>query len=83
MNFLRLYEKNIFLIAGKVHYSIVTSSAKGFSIDYDSGMVKLHRKVDSRSNPVTLLLRAKDSGQPAQSTTVNCAVNIVDINDHV
>uniref|UniRef100_A0A183CWA8 CA domain-containing protein n=1 Tax=Gongylonema pulchrum TaxID=637853 RepID=A0A183CWA8_9BILA len=42
----------------------------------------LHRKLDSRSNPVTLLLRAKDSGQPAQSTTVNCLVNIIDINDH-
>ncbi|VDO48457.1 unnamed protein product [Brugia timori] len=68
---------------GKVHYSIVASSVNGFSIDYESGWIKLHQKLDSRFNPATLLVRAKDSGQPAQSSTINCAINIVDINDHV
>lgn len=67
---------------GKVHYSIVASSVNGFSIDYESGWIKLHQKLDSRFNPATLLVRAKDSGQPAQSSTINCAINIVDINDH-
>lgn len=67
---------------GKVHYSIVASSTNGFSIDYDSGLVKLQQKVDSRMNPITLLLRAKDSGQPAQSSTTNCIIHITDINDH-
>ncbi|KAL3981450.1 Cadherin domain family protein [Acanthocheilonema viteae] len=67
---------------GKVHYSIVASSINGFSIDYESGWIKLHQKLDSRSNPATLLVRAKDSGQPAQSSTINCALHIIDINDH-
>ncbi|VDN05168.1 unnamed protein product [Thelazia callipaeda] len=67
---------------GKVHYSIVASSANGFSIDYENGWIKLHQNLDSRPNPVILLVRAKDSGQPAQSSTVNCAIHIVDINDH-
>lgn len=70
-------------IAGKVHYSIVASSVNGFSIDYETGWIKLYQKLDSRSNPATLLVRAKDSGQPAQSSTINCAIHIVDINDHV
>ncbi|MCP9266461.1 Membrane-associated guanylate kinase, WW and PDZ domain-containing protein 3 [Dirofilaria immitis] len=67
---------------GKVRYSIVASSVNGFSIDYESGWIKLHQKLDSRSNPATLLVRAKDSGQPAQSSTINCAIYIIDINDH-
>uniref|UniRef100_A0A0R3S783 CA domain-containing protein n=1 Tax=Elaeophora elaphi TaxID=1147741 RepID=A0A0R3S783_9BILA len=67
---------------GKVHYSIVASSTNGFSIDYESGWIKLHQKLNSRSNPATLLVRAKDSGQPAQSSTINCAIHITDINDH-
>uniref|UniRef100_A0A1I7VWJ7 Cadherin n=1 Tax=Loa loa TaxID=7209 RepID=A0A1I7VWJ7_LOALO len=67
---------------GKVHYSIVASSVNGFSIDYENGWIKLYQKVDSRSNPVALLVRAKDSGQPAQSSTINCAIHIIDINDH-
>uniref|UniRef100_A0A915PFR4 Uncharacterized protein n=1 Tax=Setaria digitata TaxID=48799 RepID=A0A915PFR4_9BILA len=67
---------------GKVHYSIVASSVNGFSIDYDNGWIKLYQKLDSQSNPITLLVRAKDSGQPAQSSTINCAIHIIDINDH-
>uniref|UniRef100_A0A2K6W6B9 Uncharacterized protein n=1 Tax=Onchocerca volvulus TaxID=6282 RepID=A0A2K6W6B9_ONCVO len=67
---------------GKVRYSIVASSVNGFSIDYESGWIKLHQRLDSRSNPATLLVRAKDSGQPAQFSTINCAIYIIDINDH-
>lgn len=73
----------VFFFAGEVHYSIVASSANGFSIDYENGWIKVYQKLDSRSNPVTLLVRAKDSGQPAQSSTINCAIHIIDINDHV
>uniref|UniRef100_A0A9J2P375 Protocadherin-like wing polarity protein stan n=1 Tax=Ascaris lumbricoides TaxID=6252 RepID=A0A9J2P375_ASCLU len=67
---------------GKVHYSIVASGASGFSIDYDNGMVFLREKLDTRLSPVSLIIRAKDSSQPAQSSTVTCTVYVADVNDH-
>uniref|UniRef100_A0A1I7RLZ2 Cadherin EGF LAG seven-pass G-type receptor 2 n=2 Tax=Bursaphelenchus xylophilus TaxID=6326 RepID=A0A1I7RLZ2_BURXY len=68
---------------GEVHYSIVTSSSLGlFSLDYDSGELTLRAAPDPRQTPYSILVRAKDGGQPAMSTTAHVTVNIVDINDH-
>ncbi|KHN70868.1 Protocadherin-like wing polarity protein stan [Toxocara canis] len=67
---------------GRVHYSIVASSASGFSINYNNGMLFLREKLDAHVSPVSLVVRAKDSAQPAQSSTVTCTVHIVDVNDH-
>ncbi|CAD5218600.1 unnamed protein product [Bursaphelenchus okinawaensis] len=70
-------------VNGEVHYSIVTSSSVGlFSLDYDSGDLTLRSAPDPRQTPYSLLVRAKDGGQPAMSTTVHVTVNIVDVNDH-
>uniref|UniRef100_A0A0N5AHE5 Protocadherin Fat 4 n=1 Tax=Syphacia muris TaxID=451379 RepID=A0A0N5AHE5_9BILA len=67
---------------GQIHYSIVTSSSSGFSIDYNSGIITLHEKLSAKASPVSLLIRAKDSGQPASSSTTTCTIRIIDINDH-
>ncbi|KAI6226363.1 hypothetical protein M3Y99_01296100 [Aphelenchoides fujianensis] len=65
---------------GAVHYSIVTSSTGAmFSMDYDSGALTLRAPPDPRQTYV-LLIRAKDGGQPAQSSTVYCTVNVRDVN---
>lgn len=68
--------------AGEVHYSLVTSSSGALSIDYSSGEVTLRQRLDPRVSPLAVLLRAKDSAQPALSSTVSLTVNVVDINDH-
>lgn len=67
---------------GKVHYSIVTSSASIFSIDYESGVLLLRELPDPRQSPLTLLIRAKDGGQPALSVTTQCTIYVLDVNDH-
>ncbi|KAH7724707.1 Cadherin domain containing protein [Aphelenchoides avenae] len=68
---------------GKVHYSIASTSSSGlFSMDYDSGELSLIKRPDPRDSPLSLMLRAKDSGQPALSSTVHCTVTVVDVNDH-
>ncbi|KAI6229219.1 hypothetical protein M3Y95_00508200 [Aphelenchoides besseyi] len=65
---------------GAVHYSIVTSSTGAmFSVDYDTGALTLRASPDPRQTYV-LLIRAKDGGQPAQSSTVYCTVNVKDVN---
>ncbi|KAK0398713.1 hypothetical protein QR680_002721 [Steinernema hermaphroditum] len=67
---------------GKVHYSIVASSTNAFSIDYRSGELSVLRKPDPRFSPIMLVVRAKDSAQPALSSTATCSINIIDVNDH-
>uniref|UniRef100_A0A1I7ZMK7 Cadherin-like protein n=1 Tax=Steinernema glaseri TaxID=37863 RepID=A0A1I7ZMK7_9BILA len=67
---------------GKVHYSIVASSTSAFSIDYRSGELSVLRKPDPRFSPIMLVMRAKDSAQPALSSTAMCSINIIDVNDH-
>uniref|UniRef100_A0A915CQB1 Uncharacterized protein n=1 Tax=Ditylenchus dipsaci TaxID=166011 RepID=A0A915CQB1_9BILA len=67
---------------GKVHYSIVTTSSPIFSIDYESGELSLREAPDPRQSPLTLLVRAKDGGQPALSSTLQCTIHIQDVNDH-
>ncbi|VDK43754.1 unnamed protein product [Anisakis simplex] len=68
---------------GRVHYSIVAASASGFTIGYDDGSVWVRdSQLDARSSPVSLVIRAKDSAQPAQSSTATLTVDIVDVNDH-
>lgn len=49
---------------------------------YDSGELSLIKRPDPRDSPLSLMLRAKDSGQPALSSTVHCTVTVVDVNDH-
>lgn len=64
---------------GEVHYSIVTSTsalASLFSMDYDRGELTLRQPLDPKHSPYSLLIRAKDSGQPAMSTTEHCYVNV-------
>ncbi|KAI6177756.1 hypothetical protein M3Y97_00942500 [Aphelenchoides bicaudatus] len=70
---------------GEVHYSIVTSTsslANLFSMDYDSGELTLRQPLDLKHSPYLLVIRAKDSGQPALSSTAHCYVHVMDINDH-
>lgn len=68
---------------GKVHYSIVTSSiANSFSIDYESGELTLKAPVSPKQSPITLMIRAKDGGQPALSSTISCTISVMDVNDH-
>uniref|UniRef100_A0A914HXA3 Uncharacterized protein n=1 Tax=Globodera rostochiensis TaxID=31243 RepID=A0A914HXA3_GLORO len=67
---------------GKVHYSIVTMSAPLFSIDYESGQVTLRHRATPKQSPLTLLIRAKDGGQPSLFSTLQCSVTIIDVNDH-
>lgn len=72
-----------FNISGKVHYSIVTSSvANSFSIDYETGELTVRASLSPKQSPYTLMIRAKDGGQPALSSTVQCIVTVSDVNDH-
>ncbi len=66
--------------SGQVHYSLVSSNGGLFSVDYDSGEVRLRKRP---SNSVTVQVRAKDSATPSLSSTVNIDVRLIDINDHV
>uniref|UniRef100_A0A0K0EWQ0 Flamingo-like protein FMI-1 (inferred by orthology to a C. elegans protein) n=1 Tax=Strongyloides venezuelensis TaxID=75913 RepID=A0A0K0EWQ0_STRVS len=67
---------------GKVHFSIITSSGTSFSIDYESGEVTLKEKLNPKMSPYILVVRAKDSGQPALSSRCTIYVHVKDINDH-
>lgn len=58
-------------------------STSGFSIDYDKGIIKLHKRLNPRVSPIALQIRAKDIGQPPRSSTASCSIHIIDINDHV
>ncbi|KAI1733203.1 cadherin domain-containing protein [Ditylenchus destructor] len=69
-------------VNGKVHYSIVTSSLPIFSIDYEIGDLILREKPDPRQSPLSVLVRAKDGGQPALSSTIQCTITVDDVNDH-
>lgn len=60
----------------------MTSSASIFSIDYESGVLMLRETPDPRQSLLTLLIRAKDGGQPALSVTTQCTIHIIDVNDH-
>lgn len=53
-----------------------------FSINYKNGQLTLREAPDPRQSSVTLLIRAKDGGQPALSTTIQCSVEVLDVNDH-
>ncbi|KAL3106199.1 hypothetical protein niasHT_016886 [Heterodera trifolii] len=67
---------------GKVHFSIVSMSVPLFSIDYESGEVTLRSRASPKQSPLTLLIRAKDGGQPSLFSTLQCSVTIIDVNDH-
>uniref|UniRef100_A0A0N5A395 Cadherin n=1 Tax=Parastrongyloides trichosuri TaxID=131310 RepID=A0A0N5A395_PARTI len=67
---------------GKVHFSIITSSGNSFSIDYETGEVILKENLDPKMSPYVLVVRAKDSGQPAFSSRATIHVHVKDINDH-
>uniref|UniRef100_A0A914XVL9 Cadherin domain-containing protein n=1 Tax=Panagrolaimus superbus TaxID=310955 RepID=A0A914XVL9_9BILA len=68
---------------GKVHYSIVTTSTTDlFYLDYNTGELSIRQIPQPRQSPLSLLIRAKDEGQPSHSSTVHCQVNIIDVNDH-
>lgn len=45
-------------------------------------MLFLREAPDPRQLLLTLLVRAKDSGQPALSVTTQCTIYIIDVNDH-
>jgi hypothetical protein len=61
----------------------VAASVPGlFSVDYESGAVRLLARAEPRHSPMSLLVRAKDGGQPALSATLPCTVHVRDVNDH-
>uniref|UniRef100_A0A0K0EGQ1 Cadherin n=1 Tax=Strongyloides stercoralis TaxID=6248 RepID=A0A0K0EGQ1_STRER len=67
---------------GKVHFSIITSSGSSFLIDYESGEIILKEKLNPKMSPYIIVVRAKDSGQPALSNRCTIYIHVKDINDH-
>lgn len=51
-------------------------------MDYNTGELSIRQIPQPRQSPLSLLIRAKDEGQPSHSSTVHCQVNIIDVNDH-
>ena len=51
-------------------------------MDYNTGELSIRQIPRPRQSPLSLLIRAKDEGQPSHSSTVHCQVNIIDVNDH-
>ncbi|EYC14800.1 hypothetical protein Y032_0039g165 [Ancylostoma ceylanicum] len=69
-------------VNGKVHYSIAATSSVPLTIDYTTGEVVLRERVDAKTSPLAVLIRAKDGAQPALSSTVTLMLYVIDINDH-
>ncbi|KRX99087.1 Cadherin EGF LAG seven-pass G-type receptor 3 [Trichinella pseudospiralis] len=69
---------------GEVKYSIVSGNAEGrFSIDYNTGEVRLVGRVDYRqTDHYELVIRAKDSATFSLSNTTLLEIRIRDVNDH-
>ncbi|KRZ90162.1 Protocadherin-like wing polarity protein stan [Trichinella sp. T8] len=69
---------------GEVKYSIVSGNAEGrFSIDYNTGEVRLVDRVDYRqTDHYELVIRAQDSAIFSLSNTTLLEIRIRDVNDH-
>ncbi|CAL8329316.1 unnamed protein product [Lota lota] len=68
---------------GDIRYSLEGGKGK-FSIDPESGMVRVAAPLDRESDPeFSLLVVARDQGQPAMSASATLQVLVADVNDNV
>ena len=67
-----------------VHYSIIGgNTARQFSVDEDSGDIKVINKLDHETTKTyRLIVRAQDRGSPTRSNTTQVIINVDDVNDH-
>lgn len=69
---------------GKVTYRLLSSPLQGFYIKPDEGSVFTNKplKAITNSNPIHLLVEARDQGDPLRSTVTSIDVMLLDTNDH-
>uniref|UniRef100_A0A672YBK8 Protocadherin-16 n=1 Tax=Sphaeramia orbicularis TaxID=375764 RepID=A0A672YBK8_9TELE len=71
-------------LSGKVTYRLLSSPLQGFYIKPDEGSVFTNKplKAITNSNPIHLLVEARDHGDPLRSSVTSIDVMILDTNDH-
>ncbi|XP_077381246.1 protocadherin-23 [Festucalex cinctus] len=69
---------------GKITYRLLSSLLQGFSVQSHTGSIFTNKpiKATANSNPVRLLVEARDGGDPVLSTVTTVDVLILDSNDH-
>ncbi|XP_078800590.1 protocadherin-23-like isoform X2 [Oryzias latipes] len=69
---------------GKITYRLLSSPLQGFYIQPDTGSVFTSKplKAITNTNPIHLLVEARDGGDPVRSTVASIDVLILDSNDH-
>ncbi|XP_075054823.1 protocadherin Fat 3 isoform X5 [Mixophyes fleayi] len=69
---------------GHIHFSIVNGDQENqFTVDPGLGLIKVKDKLDREQvSGYSLLIQARDSGFPPQSSTVTVNVDISDVNDN-
>ncbi|XP_077426879.1 protocadherin-23 isoform X2 [Vanacampus margaritifer] len=69
---------------GKITYRLLSSLLQGFSVQAHTGSIFTNKpiKATANSNPVRLLVEARDGGDPVLSTVTSVDVLILDSNDH-
>ncbi|KAM9857018.1 protocadherin-23 [Aulostomus maculatus] len=71
-------------VNGKVTYRLLSSLLQGFYIHPDNGSIFTNKpiKAITNSNPIHLLVEARDGGDPVRSSVTSVDVLIQDTNDH-
>lgn len=68
---------------GEVHYSLTESAEDTFTIDKDTGLIRLNKPLDrEKIEKYNLTVRATDSGLPPLSSSVKFMVSLEDVNDN-
>ncbi|CAK6972385.1 protocadherin-23 [Scomber scombrus] len=69
---------------GKVTYRLLSSPLQGFYIQPDNGSVFTNKPIKAivNSNPIHLLVEARDGGDPVRSSFTSIDIVILDTNDH-
>ncbi|XP_067441162.1 protocadherin-23 [Thunnus thynnus] len=71
-------------VNGEITYRLLSSPLQGFYIHPDNGSVFTNKpiKAITNSNPIHILVEARDGGDPVRSTITSIDVLILDTNDH-